>query len=113
MLEVIGAGAATESATQWYERWINSPEARRLREEITTLHEKGRVFVPAAVNRITKYSTPWGRQLHALLERDLRTYWRDPSYLLTKLVLNVALGLIIGFSFFNAPNTVQGLQNQM
>ncbi|MGG6495547.1 UNVERIFIED_CONTAM: ABC transporter permease, partial [Bacteroidetes bacterium 56_B9] len=38
-------------------------------------------------------------------------YWRMPSYIMAKLVLSAASGLFIGFSFYQADATLQGMQN--
>ena len=48
-----------------------------------------------------------------LLRRNLLVSWRDPTYLFSKLALNIAGGLFIGFTFFQAPNSQQGVQNQL
>ncbi|KAF1941802.1 hypothetical protein EJ02DRAFT_503229 [Clathrospora elynae] len=40
-------------------------------------------------------------------------YWRTPSYIYSKAILTVGCSLLIGFSFFDSKNTMQGLQNQM
>ena len=45
--------------------------------------------------------------------RVFQQYWRTPSYVYSKLGLVIASGLFVGFSFFKADNTIQGLQNQM
>lgn len=39
--------------------------------------------------------------------------WRTPSYIWAKLFLSVSSSIFIGFVFFNADLTIQGLQNQM
>ena len=38
-------------------------------------------------------------------------YWRIPSYILAKFGLGISSGLFIGFSFFQADNSLQGLQD--
>jgi ABC-type multidrug transport system permease subunit len=46
-------------------------------------------------------------------KRVFQQYWRTPSYIYSKIALCLFSGLFIGFSFFKAPNSQQGLQNQM
>jgi ATP-binding cassette subfamily G (WHITE) protein 2 (PDR) len=45
--------------------------------------------------------------------RCAQQYWRTPSYIYPKATLTVGCLMLIGFSFFNNENTMQGLQNQM
>jgi len=40
-------------------------------------------------------------------------HWRDPTYLVAKLALNVVAGLFIGFTFFQAKYSIQGTQNHI
>jgi ATP-binding cassette, subfamily G (WHITE), member 2, SNQ2 len=48
-----------------------------------------------------------------LLERNFVYYWRDPSYVTSKLALNIAGGLFIGFTFWQATNSQQGIQSKL
>jgi hypothetical protein len=45
--------------------------------------------------------------------RCAQQYWRTPSYIYSKAILTVGCSLLIGLSFLNGDNTMQGLQNQM
>ncbi|KAF9690735.1 hypothetical protein EKO04_011273 [Ascochyta lentis] len=44
--------------------------------------------------------------------RVFQQYWRTPSYIYSKALLCILWAVFIGFSFFKAKNTLQGLQNQ-
>jgi len=51
--------------------------------------------------------------MREVLWRVFQQYWRTPSYIYSKAILCIASGLFIGFSFFRAENSQQGLQNQL
>lgn len=55
MLEVIGAGATANSDVEWAGAWRESPEARRVAEEIEQIHAEGRKQPP--VEGTMPYST--------------------------------------------------------
>lgn len=60
-----------------------------------------------------QFATPWVYQTLTLCRRNFQSYWRTPSYLLSKLALNTFGGLLIGFTFWMADNTQQGTQNKL
>lgn len=43
----------------------------------------------------------------------MQQYWRTPTYIWSKFLLTSVTGLFIGFSFFKAGTSQQGLQNQL
>ena len=45
--------------------------------------------------------------------RLFQQYWRSPDYLWSKFILTIFNQLFIGFTFFKAGTSLQGLQNQM
>ncbi|KAF8751885.1 ABC transporter, partial [Rhizoctonia solani] len=52
-------------------------------------------------------------ELFALANISIKHYSRNPTYIMGKIVLNVASGLFIGFTFFKANNSIQGSQNKL
>ncbi|KAL2431395.1 ABC multidrug transporter C [Exophiala dermatitidis] len=118
MLEVIGAAPGSHTDIDWVETWRNSPEFREVRAELEHLkHERSRL-APVTSHRADKasyreFAAPFWEQLVEVQKRVFQQYWRTPSYIYSKLSLCIASGLFIGFSFFKARNTIQGLQNQM
>jgi len=54
---------------------------------------------------------PFTTQLKEVTIRVFQQYWRTPSYIWSKLLLGVASALFIGFSFFHADASQQGLQD--
>lgn len=113
MLDIIGAGATATSETDWHAQWTKSAEINRVQQQIDDLHNEGRKRPPVPVSTKSGYQTSWIYQFIALLCRELTSYWRNPIYLLAKLILNILAGLFIGFTFFEAPNTIQGTQNKL
>ncbi|KAJ7815522.1 pleiotropic drug resistance ABC transporter [Mycena olivaceomarginata] len=113
MLDVIGAGATASSTQDWEAVWRGSPESAKAREELDRIHAEGRKQAAVRATFTSDFAASWMLQAKTLLRRDFRFRWRDPTYLLAKLVLNIASGLLIGFTFYQAKTTQQGTQNQL
>ncbi len=113
ILEAIGAGATASTDIDWRAAWNRSPEADQVQGELERIHTEGRRKTPVQRRLESEYPTSWWYQMTLLLKRDAEAHWRDPVYLLAKLALNIAGGLIIGFAFFKVERTIQGLQNQL
>lgn len=64
-------------------------------------------------NSYAEFAAPFSVQAYEVTKRVFQQLWRTPSYIWAKAVLCGAAGLFIGFSFYNAPLSLQGLQNQM
>jgi ATP-binding cassette subfamily G (WHITE) protein 2 (SNQ2) len=113
ILDVIGAGATATTDTNWYDVWKRSPEASALEEELDTLLQEGRKRHAVDTEQHSEFSTSWLYQVKTLWEREMIRHWRDPTYLVAKLALNVVAGLFIGFTFFQAKDSIQGTQNHI
>ena len=113
MLDVIGAGATAKSTENWHDIWKRSKESKDVQEEINTIHSEGRNRPTAEQTSHTELVTSWGYQTIQLVKRDAQYHYRDPTYLVAKLVLNIFGGLFIGFSFFKSKDTQQGTQNKL
>lgn len=59
------------------------------------------------------YAMPMSAQFWECYKRVNQQYWRSPTYIYSKIVLCLVPALFIGFSFYMADNSQQGLQNQM
>ncbi|KAG2049210.1 hypothetical protein BDR06DRAFT_975405 [Suillus hirtellus] len=84
MLDVIGAGATANTSVDWH-----NTELR------------------------TQFATSWKHQTIALTQCNFQAYWQNPTYLMGKLVLNITGGLLIGFTFYNTKDSLQGTQNKL
>ena len=72
-----------------------------------------RVNTQANKAQYREFAAPFAFQLWEVQKRVFQQYWRTPSYIYSKAALCLFSGLFIGFSFFHAANSQQGLQNQM
>ncbi|KAE8394955.1 ABC-2 type transporter-domain-containing protein [Aspergillus alliaceus] len=119
MLEVIGAATGSQTTVDWPKVWRDSHEyqsvkakLREIRTSRATIDGKLQMQPFSQLNNGT-YASPFLQQWWLVQKRVAAQYWRTPSYIYSKIALTVGSSLFIGFSFYNAPNTVQGLQNQM
>lgn len=118
MLEVIGAAPGSHTDIDWHETWNNSPEKQAVKAELRGLKtERPQTTQPSAdANDKTSYrefAAPFIIQMREVLVRVFQQYWRTPSYIYSKYALGILSSLFIGFIFYNAPVSQQGLQNQM
>jgi ABC-type multidrug transport system permease subunit len=116
MLEVIGAAPGSHSDVDWPVVWRDSPERRGVLDHLadlkSTLSQKD-IDVSSNPADYREFAAPFGVQLYECLQRVFSQYWRTPSYIYSKAALCIFTSLFIGFSFFKAQNSLQGLQNQM
>ena len=113
ILDVIGAGATATTDIEWHQVWKNSSEARALDEELDALLEHGRNRHVVDTEQHSEFSTSWLFQVKALWEREIIRHWRDPTYMMAKLALNVVAALVVGFTYFKAKDSIQGTQNKV
>jgi ATP-binding cassette subfamily G (WHITE) protein 2 (SNQ2) len=113
MLDVIGAGATAASKQDWYEIWTRSKEAMWVQQEIEEIHTEGRNRPAVEATMRTEFATSMGYQTIELTRRNMLSHWRDATYLVAKLVLNIASGVFIGFTFYKAKDSIQGSQNKL
>jgi ATP-binding cassette subfamily G (WHITE) protein 2 (SNQ2) len=113
MLEIIGAGATAKTDVDWHEKWKTSSEAQSVQDEIEHIHADGRQKPPVEATLRSSFATNWVYQVKTLTARNAQYFWRDPTYIFSKLALNIVGGLFIGFTFFQAVSTQQGTQNKL
>ena len=61
----------------------------------------------------SEFATGWLYQLKQLFTRLAISYWRTPTYVMSKFMLSILGGLLIGFTFFHSKDTLQGTQNKL
>ncbi|KAK7415025.1 Multidrug resistance protein [Neonectria punicea] len=114
MLEVIGAAPGSSTEEDWPQLWRDSAESAETQRELQRLTD-----YPENLNEhddpssFDEFAAPFFVQLANVTRRVFEQYWRTPSYIYSKATLCVLIGLFVGFVFYQAPNTIQGLQNQM
>jgi hypothetical protein len=115
MLEVIGAAPGSKAAQDWPVVWNNSPERAAVRAELdqmrAELSKKERKYDDMAA--LDEFAANFWTQLKLVLIRVFEQYWRTPSYIYAKIFLSTATAFFVGFSFWMAGTSLQGVQNQL
>lgn len=116
MLDAIGAAPGSHSEIDWFQTWRDSDDYAAVQAELQRLRDtapdtRSTAEVKAGVYR--EFAAPFWSQLVEVTHRVFQQYWRTPSYIYSKASLCILVALFVGFVFFNAPNTIQGMQNQM
>jgi ABC-type multidrug transport system ATPase subunit/ABC-type multidrug transport system permease subunit len=114
MLEVIGAAPGSTSDVDWHQAWRDSPEYAGVQGELQRLKADVKESTPVSNDpgSYREFAAPFSQQLVQVTHRVFQQYWRTPSYIYSKAALCVLVALFIGFVFFKAPNTQQGMQNR-
>jgi len=118
MLEVIGAAPGTSTDIDWHDTWRKSEEYEAVQAELDHLRDErpglSRIQTRSKDKASYKeFAAPFATQYWEVQKRVFQQYWRTPTYIYSKMILCIGTGLFIGFSFFKATNTRQGLQNQL
>lgn len=118
MLSVIGAAPGSHTDIDWHKTWLESPERKAVRNELATMKRErpAQSEVHNGQQDPASYKEFAAKPLEQFKEvtrRVFQQYWRTPSYIYSKIALCLLSALFIGFSFFKANNSQQGLQNQL
>ena len=114
MLDVVNLGRNPQGE-DWFDVWKQSPEFKATQEEIDRIHAErgGKVEETSAedeaINK-SEFAMPFWFQLYVVTYRVFQQYWRMPAYIFSKWGLGIAAGLFIGFSFYQAKTSLQGMQ---
>ena len=118
ILEVIGAGATATTDKNWFQLFRESELYVELQRELDAidgrkLNEEHDAATASQLNR--EYAQPFMVQLISCTRRMFLSYWRNPSYICAKLMLNIIGGLFIGSTFWGKGNEFSqaGLQNKL
>ncbi|WBW75480.1 plasma membrane brefeldin A efflux transporter Bfr1 [Schizosaccharomyces osmophilus] len=114
ILDVIGAGATAKTDRDWHEVWQNSDERKETTQELDEI-ERSKPETKEKVNKSDThtYAMPIWTQIRFVLLRNFQSYWREPSLLMSKMMLNIFAGLFIGFTFYNQGTGSQNMQNKL
>ncbi|KAJ7758952.1 ABC-2 type transporter-domain-containing protein [Mycena maculata] len=115
MLEVIGAARGHKSILDWPEVWKTSEERVQIRKQFDDMVAELSQIEDAGDSAAgyEPFAMPLSTQLYECLKRVWLQYWRTPSYIYSKLTLVTLCSLFIGFTFYQAHNDLQGLQDQL
>ncbi|KAH8650531.1 ABC transporter CDR4 [Tricladium varicosporioides] len=116
IMEVLGCAPENHSTIDWHEVWKKSPEFAKVHEELDSLERGIRPISTESwlgdPNDYQEFAAPFSLQLWECFKRVNSQYWRSPSYIYSKAALCILAPLFLGFSFFKADNSLQGLQSQ-
>ncbi|KAH7070040.1 BcATRO, ABC transporter [Paraphoma chrysanthemicola] len=113
MLEIIGAAPGSSTDVDWHNTWRNSPEYAQMKVELATMKGLNRTQTQQDIAEgFKEFAAPFNVQLYEVTKRVFEQYWRTPSYIYSKGAMCVLAAALIGFSFFDAKNSMRGLQNQ-
>ncbi|KAJ9137096.1 Abc transporter [Pleurostoma richardsiae] len=113
MLEIVNKSVDGQGR-DWHTAWQSSSEREAVDTEIERIHNEKRNESSAAAEEPdsnSEFAMPFSTQLMLVTHRIFQQYWRMPSYIFSKIMLGIAAGLFIGFSFFHAKGTLAGTQN--
>lgn len=114
MLDVIGAAPGSQNSIDWPQIWRDSSEKQDIRYTLAQMKEELRNQpVDNNPTALLEFAETLPTQVWEVTKRVFEQYWRTPSYLYSKLFLCLASGLFVGFSFWDAGTSIQGIQNQL
>lgn len=92
MLDVIGAGATAHTDIDWYSAWMRSRERLEMESQLQEILRNGKEISVFGERCHTEFSAPYHVQVFELTRRTFLNYYRTPSYLISKFVINVFAG---------------------
>lgn len=115
MLDAIGAAPGSHTDVDWFQTWRDSSNYAEVQAELQRLKDDAPEGPPPTEDQgsYREFAASFFSQLGEVTHRVFQQYWRTPSYIYSKAALCILVALFIGFVFFDAPNSIQGLQNQM
>lgn len=116
ILDVVGAAPGSKPLYDWADVWLRSDERQAVRQEIDRMMgEFGADLSNKNPDKEAQheFASPLWQQYVAVVLRLFQQYWRTPSYIWAKVVLNIFSALFNGFVFFKADTSIQGMQNLM
>ena len=83
MLEAIGAGNPEYKGQDWGDVWTNSPENRRLSQEIDRIARSRRKKRNSLKGKNdSEFATSLWTQIKTVTRRSFISYWRTPEYII-------------------------------
>ena len=96
----------------WNKEWRESKENAAMMQEIQRLKEERSREPTKQTAEQHEFAAPVQLQTYELMKRTFRSYWRDPSYLYSKLFVSIVVGIFNGFTFYNLTDSVASLQER-
>jgi ATP-binding cassette subfamily G (WHITE) protein 2 (SNQ2) len=93
-----GGKRADGKKLNWNEEWLNSENAKEVKQEIQRIKSERSKVEPRAAGDQHEFASPVSLQTTELTKRLFIQYWRDPAYLYGKLFVSVIVGIFNGLS---------------
>ncbi|KAG7694129.1 hypothetical protein KL948_003099 [Ogataea haglerorum] len=114
VLEVIGAGATAVIDEDWHEIWKNSTLYEKTCADVEKLINDTKNMQSSDQSHLkSRFAVSYGTQFKNVLVRTWLQFYRDVDYVMSKFMLMLLAGLLVGFSFWNVKHTSIGMQNLM
>ena len=117
ILETIGGATPSSASTDWHSAFLNSPLNAEIERSLArhVLPEKEGRHQAKSKEGGNEFAASFLLQLQLTMTRALTHYWRSPSYVMSKVLLNIVAGLFIGSSFWGQGSniTTSSLQNKV
>jgi ATP-binding cassette subfamily G (WHITE) protein 2 (PDR) len=114
MLHVIGAAPGSHANQDYHDVWLKSLEYAEVRKELARMeHDLAALPTNNEESSHREFAAPFLHQYVWVTKRVFEQYYRTPRYIWSKVLLTVLSALFNGFTFYNADQSLQGLQNQM
>jgi hypothetical protein len=95
-----GGKRADGKKLNWNKEWLNSENAKEVKQEIQRIKTERSKVEPRAADDQHEFASPVVLQTSELTKRLFIQYWRDPAYLYGKLFVSVIVGIFNGFTFW-------------
>ncbi|KAK4448665.1 ABC transporter-like protein [Podospora aff. communis PSN243] len=115
MLEIVETGTNNQGE-DWHSVWKSSSEFRGVLSEIDRIHTEQSAKTPDPTpsgESTSEFAVPFPSQVYGVTHRIFQQYWRMPAYVLAKLLLGIASGLFIGFTFYQPSLSQAGTRDIM
>jgi ATP-binding cassette subfamily G (WHITE) protein 2 (SNQ2) len=99
----------------WNEEWQKSDNQKEILAEIDRINSERSKTVSEQndVGEEVEFAASTWTQTTTLTKRTFIQYWRDPSYIYSKLFTAVIIGIFNGFTFYQLGNSIAQMQNRM
>ncbi|KAJ5621248.1 hypothetical protein N7528_006031 [Penicillium herquei] len=104
--------ASTPTEKTWADVWATSPETENVKRDISMMGQNQTTAVLTNMEDY-EYAASQYTQLLMVTYRIFQDYWREPTYLYSKLALCVGSGFFNSISFWMIDHTVQGLTSSL
>ncbi|KAI8160757.1 ZEB2-regulated ABC transporter 1 [Colletotrichum sp. SAR 10_70] len=116
ILDQVHASEGGNKGVDWPSAWRKSTEYGKVKAHLTRLKEKGNgshhYSRQQQQHEDPPFAAPLAVQFSEVTTRLSRHYWRNPSYIYSKILLTFGAALFIGLSLLNLPNTQVGITIQ-